>query len=266
MTCDDRATLSPLYAAGACDHAERDELRAHLAAGCPRCAGALADYQATLALLPAALDPIAPPRAAKDRLMQRIRGESRSMSLPLRPQRRFVPLSRLAIAALIAAAIGGATVWFALASRQAGLVAQLADKSDAIRRANADLNDTRETLRFLRSPDLRVAELTGTKEQPGAGLRIFWDPAANTWSVFARNLKPLPPGQAYELWYIPVEKSPVAIGHTFTPDASGNATLVFHLPKDLGPLALAAITNERAEGVPTPSGALQATGKLLAIP
>src|SRR5205814_8883171 len=60
------------YLADAIDADERAELESHLATGCPRCAGALAEAEAILARLSLALDPIAPSPQARERLLQRI--------------------------------------------------------------------------------------------------------------------------------------------------------------------------------------------------
>ncbi|HKQ59776.1 MAG TPA: hypothetical protein VJS92_00745, partial [Candidatus Polarisedimenticolaceae bacterium] len=77
MNCDERAELWLLYAADLVEPAEQDELRSHLAAGCPRCAGSLAEAHAVLTQLPLALDPVAPPPELKERLLARVAASPR---------------------------------------------------------------------------------------------------------------------------------------------------------------------------------------------
>src|SRR5258707_15796852 len=72
MNCDQRRDLMPLLLVDALEPAEAAALRAHLAGGCTRCASHLAEADATLAYLPYALDPVAPPPAARERLMERV--------------------------------------------------------------------------------------------------------------------------------------------------------------------------------------------------
>jgi hypothetical protein len=72
MTCQDCQDLLPLYAAAALDPAETAAVRAHLATGCPDCAGELAAAEATLHKLPLAL-PLQPvPESAWENLESRI--------------------------------------------------------------------------------------------------------------------------------------------------------------------------------------------------
>ena len=105
MTCQERRDLILLYAADldALEPAERDELRAHLAGGCPSCAGALAEAEATMAQLPQALDPVTPSPQARDRLMQRVLATPKrgSNSFKIAPAVVTNPWWRYAAAALI---------------------------------------------------------------------------------------------------------------------------------------------------------------------
>jgi anti-sigma-K factor RskA len=72
VTCEERKDLLLLHAAGTLEATEAVELRAHLATGCPVCAGHLAEANATLAQLPLALEVQNPPPEAKKRLFARI--------------------------------------------------------------------------------------------------------------------------------------------------------------------------------------------------
>lgn len=59
----------PLYAAGALDRAERQEIDTHLLTGCPACHAELKDFQHVASLLPYALAPMAPPRTLKAKIL-----------------------------------------------------------------------------------------------------------------------------------------------------------------------------------------------------
>ncbi|MBD0316294.1 MAG: anti-sigma factor [Nitrospiraceae bacterium] len=59
----------PLYAVGALERVERQALEAHLLSGCVSCHTALKDYQSVAAVLPFGLNPAAPPRGLKTKLM-----------------------------------------------------------------------------------------------------------------------------------------------------------------------------------------------------
>ncbi len=58
-----------LYAAGALDRAERQEIDTHLLTGCPACHAELKDFQHVASLLPYALTPVAPPRTLKAKIL-----------------------------------------------------------------------------------------------------------------------------------------------------------------------------------------------------
>ncbi len=74
-------------------------------------------------------------------------------------------------------------------------------------------------------------------------------------------MKPPPPGREFELWFITPEQKKVPAG-TFGVDVDGKAELVVQMPADLGPVALAAITDEPLGGSPQPTGAIQLAGKV----
>lgn len=83
MNCQGQDELITLYAVGALEGAERDALRSHLATGCPRCAGLLAEAEATWALigLGALEGSVELPAAAKAALDSRIEGSADGIGL-----------------------------------------------------------------------------------------------------------------------------------------------------------------------------------------
>jgi hypothetical protein len=78
VTTEDRDNLL-LYAAGALDADETEQLRQRLAVGSPQDLGALAEAEAVLAMLPLALDEQSPSAGAKDRLMNALPPQAMSI-------------------------------------------------------------------------------------------------------------------------------------------------------------------------------------------
>jgi anti-sigma-K factor RskA len=254
VTCQERRDLILLYAADveALEPAERDELRAHLAGGCPSCAGALAEAEATMAQLPQALDPVTPSSHARDRLMQRVLAtpKRRNGSLKLAPTVTTNPWWRYAAAALILIIAGLAALLAVEKARwdtsEKQLVAALGEKNVQI----ADLQS------MLGSAQLK---LMGLQAQPAqgerAGGRVLWDADRNEWHVYVFDLKAPPPGKEYELWFFPEGKPPMP-GPTFMPDEKGNAYFRVSVPKGVA-ITGAGVTDEPTGGMPAPTGKLQ---------
>lgn len=99
--------------------------------------------------------------------------------------------------------------------------------------------------------DVAVMTLTtnGTKA-PFA--YMFWDRAANTWTMIAHNLPELKSGRTYQLWLV-TASAKISAG-TFQPQ-NGDAVIraTYALPADQ--LRALAVTEEPAGGVPQPTGA-----------
>jgi hypothetical protein len=212
-----------LYVTDGLEPAERAEVDAHLSGGCPACAGALAEAAATVAHLPHALPPVTPPPSARDKLLARMAADvSAKSSHPIWP--------RLAAAACVGALAASIAFWMTLG-----------------RQYNP-----------ANSPELQFVKLTGAQPQPQAHGRIFWDRINNNWHVQVFDLKPPPPGRTYELWFITPQQKAVP-GPTFGVDERGRANLVAAVPKDIGEIAIAAITDEPG-WVSAPTGSVHLKG------
>ena len=72
--CRDRREAIFLLAAGVLESGEEHDVASHLATGCARCAGALAEAREALSLLPQSLDPVTPPAGVRARLLVRATG------------------------------------------------------------------------------------------------------------------------------------------------------------------------------------------------
>ncbi|HVX84840.1 MAG TPA: anti-sigma factor [Phycisphaerae bacterium] len=293
MTCEDRRDLLLLYVAHALEPAEREELGRHLATGCLACAAALAEAQAAYDLLGLAPAPAAPPAEAWQRLQERIELAGRAAApvpaeigpgapVPLTRNPRL-PWAAAAVAAVIALALG---VLFGQAQQRvnaanAALAKALADTEahehslEALNTRFVKLQHQLETItadNHRMFVDLETARKNASdrlealvradqfpavgKEQPDIHGKLFWDRAANAWTLFASNVKALPPGKTYELWIVTADGRKLPAG-TANPDASGNLIITTPIPPDAGQLAAAAVTDETAPGVRVARGQLQ---------
>ncbi|MEM8739126.1 MAG: anti-sigma factor [Planctomycetota bacterium] len=122
------------------------------------------------------------------------------------------------------------------------------------------LEQARQTLAALATPTGRAVILPGTEDQPRAGARLIYDPPQNQALIFAHDVGPPPAGQTYQLWVVTEDGRTVSVG-TFVPDAQGNVAARFELPRDPGPVQLAAVTNEPEGGSPQPTGQFQLLGE-----
>jgi anti-sigma-K factor RskA len=273
VNCEQRKDLFLLYVADALEADVRQEMRRHLATGCPECAGYLAEAEATFHSIPQALEPVTPAANVKKRLMDRIAAEeNRSAaaagrselppdSLPIRLFKFFVPAAVAAGVAIVA------THAFMSQKLQKLAVEASASKMDAnasrmlLAAVQEQFQSQTQVVEMLRAPDVKVVHLTASKFQPSMVANVVWDQQNHRWLFLATGLKPAPEGQAYEMWVIPKGGTPLPAG-MFSPDAQGRALVTVDLPKGSGPSNIAAVTNETASGVPAPKGDIQVSGAI----
>ncbi len=278
MNCKDRQDLMLLYLVDALDPTERDELRAHLESGCPTCASYLAEAEATTAHLAMALDPVQPRPEVRHRLMRRVKSQSGTMRLtpadratpPTSPTPSTAPRGNWVVtgSASLAAAVLAASFTHLAVSIPANqqrieleqLRAQVTQKNELVLDMRQRIETIDMTIQMLRSPSLKVVSLEGTTLQPEARARIFWDTTRRKWHFYAAGMQPAGIGKTYELWFITADEKKIAAG-TFDVDETGQGSLLTDLPEDLGPLALAAVTDEPEGGVDQPTGTIQLVGK-----
>ncbi|HME70958.1 MAG TPA: anti-sigma factor [Myxococcota bacterium] len=292
MICEQRAEEILEYAADALEAGEREAVARHLATGCPRCAGALAEAESVLAHLALSVAPLDPSPSVRARLFSRLEGalHAAPSALPgaaLRPAgpatppaaaRRRAKSWRAGISAAIAASLVALVTYFGIAhplvrevdrlrteretlvTRETVLERDVAERDQRIATLESDAARSTETVRMMRSPEVEVIPLRGAAPQPGAVGRLFFDHAAGRWYFHASQLRPAGPGKTYELWFInsAQQKIPAA---TFDVDANGEATLLIDVPESTGTLALAAVTDEPAGGVKQPTGEIQILGQ-----
>jgi hypothetical protein len=270
MNCEQRRDLMPLLLVDALEPAEAAALRAHLAGGCTRCASYLAEADATLAYLPYALEPAPPAPAARHRLFEHLgqpapaaRAKSASENAP--PRRLRLPSwARLLLPPAVAACLAFIiTAKFMISVQHRHDEANL-KKLELAQQAVATRDQYNKELvtqtQLLQSPALRLIRMDGAS-QPRASARALWDAQRQAWHFYAYNLQTLGPKEAYELWFITPYGRKVPAS-TFRPNELGNAYLVASLPKDVGPVAGAFVTDEPSVGTFQPTGTVHLSGKL----
>jgi hypothetical protein len=97
----------------------------------------------------------------------------------------------------------------------------------------------------LAAPDLARFALAGRRALTGLEALVSWSPTRGV--VFSGSLMPAPPaGATYQLWL--VTRAGATSAATFTPDASGVATVSAHVPPAMRGVVGAAMVTLEAEG------------------
>jgi hypothetical protein len=183
------------------------------------------------------------------------------------PRRAFVSrraFNLTAIAAsllIVSLAVLSAVLW----RRNAALNSAVASLSRALEGARGELGETRNELASARrereiliSPEMRSAQLAGTKMAESARARLTYDERTGEAMFTAARLPPAPAGKAYQLWYI-ADGKPMP-GSVFTTDAEGRAEMRASIPPEGLRAQVFAVTLEPAGGLPAPSGEVYLKG------
>jgi len=292
MTCQERRDLLLLYVTGTLEPAEMGEMRTHLLGGCPACAGALAEAEATVHRIPESLPPVKVPPGAWEKIEKRI-GVA-EQAAPARVEatsgKVFIPWF-VAAAAMIGVAVLGMTLYVQgrhveemraqlVKSGQALEAAQgyLKEAGNALTETRARVANLEQQMKSMGDDNKKlfasleqakqnyVGEITrlmhadqyavSPAQDKGAKGTLFWNKGDGTWTLMASNLAPLPVGRTYELWIVTASGEKLAAG-TFEATASGTAMHEIKLPADVGAIQLAAVTDEPASGVTQPTGQIQ---------
>lgn len=254
MECADRRDSLLLFAAGVLEPEEAVELRQHLAAGCPTCAGVFAEANTALAMLPLNLPPHQPPAPLKEKIFRQISQQPQNAGMKIGAWDRFVLPA--AIAAVLAVAVTLLVVrqFMPVNVHAPDDQQKIAALQGQLLIAETQLSDFQQSLHGM-----KFAELTGSL-QPSAVGHVFLDPAMKNWYFFTCGMKPAPDGKTYELWLIHGnDKIPAG---TFDVSPSGTATLLGNIPQlPAGGNVTLAITDEPMTGShEIPTGHLQMKG------
>lgn len=260
----------PSYALGALDGEDLRDLTAHLAAGCESCARVLAGWRVEVEALAAAVEPVAPLPATRQRLLDAIAIPAGARVAEFRAP-ASAPRARNSNWGWLAAAAAAAFAIWAGVSRQSlreELIAVGRERDASVVRAEqagAELAATREELTrlaresgVLASPGLQTTVLAGLGSIPQAAGQALVNPETRTAVFHAFRLPPVPAGRSYQLWFIASGK-PVSAG-VFEADADGHGSLLVENVAPIGEIQAWAVTVEPAGGVPQPTGEMVLKG------
>lgn len=244
---------SDLYALGALDGEEKQELEAHLRA-CAECARAIDAARQRIALLGLAAPAAAPPASVKEALLRRVRAE-RTQQPHARPPERgrssgFTWLTpAFGLAAVVFAAL--AVVLWTRDARDLRhiheLEGQLATaQSQSLQIARA----AEETNKLLEMPGTVRVALMPMPGMPDGRAGVLYN--AKMGMVACAGWLPAPPaGKSYQLWLVPMEGKPMPLrvfrGGEWTEPVTA------HVTPGMEAKAFA-VTEEPEGGMPWPTG------------
>jgi anti-sigma-K factor RskA len=242
--------LCALYVLGALDAAEAASLEARLRAGDADVVREVSVARAVVEHLPYALQPVVPDPAVRARLMRRLQDSSPTVAPPARWRRRqrlWLWLPRVAAAILILA-----LSWMVYDGRR-----QVRSLEAEIQRLHSTAAERQQLLLLLASPQVMIVSLAGSAHAPQAGARVLWDTQHREWTVITHNLPPLPPGKAYQLWFLTAGAPQPS--RTFHPQ-NGAGLIQVPLPPEQTRVAGAAVSVEPEQGVAQPTGDIVLVG------
>ena len=240
MVHEDYKEMIPARALSALDAAEAHALNEHLE-NCAECRKELDEWQATAAALALGANAAEPSPDVRERILDEVRKDLEVPAVvPFRSSPRnlwssFGSLGAMAAAVLFTALIVGLVV--------------LWRQNNAIR---SDLEQSKEFVQLVTSPGARVRELKGVDLGAGATATVAYDTDGRAILV-ADKLPSVPPGKAYQLWFIVGNKPPMP-GKTFAPDSNGRGVLKSQMPREALESPVFALTVEPAGGVSAPTG------------
>jgi anti-sigma-K factor RskA len=144
-------------------------------------------------------------------------------------------------------------------------VSSLNDALDGEAHLNANLaakaSHAQQVLEVLNAPNAQRVTLTATRTPPAPTAHAVYLADRGALMMEADNLKPVPPGKAYELWVIPASGAAPRPAGTFSPNAEGYASVVLpSLPTGV-PAKAFGITLENAGGASTPTAPILLAGE-----
>jgi anti-sigma-K factor RskA len=239
MVHQDYKEMIPARALSALDPAEAPAFTDHLA-DCQECRRELQEWEATAAAMAVSAIPIEPSPKVRERILDKIRNESKSEVIPFRSATRniwtsFGSLGAIAAVILLTALIAGLVVlWRQNNARQ------------------LELARAQEFMELATTPGAKTMRLDGVDLGAGATAKLAYDKNGHAM-LMADKLPKVPRGKAYQLWFI-VGKNPPMPGKTFVPDDTGKGMLEDQVPATAMESAVFAITMEPVGGVDAPTG------------
>jgi hypothetical protein len=255
---------------------EAESAAAHIE-NCPECRRELAEVQGDLAVYAHTVDLQTPLPQARERLMQQVAQEKKSVPVPMhaRPEeeelhlptrgsggRSFLTeddLPRRSFAGKVfpwlgwALAAGLAVTSGNLYLQRESMRGSVAEQNTQIAQLSNDTATAQQIMDTMTDPSAMRVTLTKTPATPVSQGRATYVANKGMLIFQANNMEPLQPSKVYELWLIPANgNDPIPAG-TFHPDERGNASVMMPpLPKGVEAKAFGVtVENEGGSQKPT---------------
>jgi anti-sigma-K factor RskA len=216
----------------------------------------VAEYREVAALLGLGESGTGPPPDLRARVLAT--AKSPSATVTDLPGRKRSPVAWAALAAGIAAVVALGAGIFSLRRELRERDVALAQRDSTLAVQQQQLAERQALLETVLDPEMRVYQLTASGD-PEPGIQLFWNQRRNQALVNAYRLKPVPPGRAYQLWFIRDGKPVPSV--TFTPK-NGSATIGGVKVPSGGKISAAAITVEPSSGSAQPTSPIVLSGPL----
>jgi anti-sigma-K factor RskA len=207
-----------LHALGSLQGNELIALQTHLES-CADCGRELEVLRGDMALLAMSTAGSAPPRRAKQRLLDAIAREPRNVAASIPSRRGFWTLAPWFAA-------GAAALMVVLLLRQnSELKNSVAHLNSLFSDQEIQLEHAQEVVETFTAADSQQVTLVAAKNAPQPQGKTFYLRDKGRLIFLANNLPQLPAAKIYELWLIPKTGAPIAAG-LFKPDNRGGASVV----------------------------------------
>jgi len=255
-----------LYALGALQGEDRAKLEQHLAA-CAACRLELEQLRGDTALLALSATGPRPPQRARQRLLDAVAREPRTVSSGVADRTANQSTQQaghergIGLWGWVGWAVTAVLVVFAVSLWQenSALRQTLASATSQVAESRRAAEELRKIAAPILEPEAQRVTLVAVKAPPQPQGKAFYLRNRSSLVFLANNMPALPPQKAYELWLIPVSGAPIPAG-VFKPDAHGSASVV-NPPLPAGTEAKAfAITVENEAGAATPTAPILMMG------
>jgi hypothetical protein len=238
VVCDEFVDLAAAAALDVLDTDTQRWVEEH-AAQCPECGKALDEFREAAAVLGSAVPQVAPPTKLRTQVLQAARQSPAPPARRLLLWRPRVNLAWVAVAASIALSIVSMARIAVLQSQVTEL--QGIANAQTERAARYD-----HVVEVLASDRLAIKTLQPVAQTLSSRGMVYLDPSSGTGMVMCRNLPPLEPGHAWQVWF--VRGTERVSGGMLWPDGYGNGYTLITVPQDLQSFDSIGLTDEPGNG------------------
>lgn len=234
-THEEFEALIPIYALGGLASAEGAELEAHLQV-CALCRQQYREAMTVVSLLARAAEPVEPSPEMRSRLFARVEADLARRATQARqkaPRRAWLTRPVWVWMALGMLILVAALAWFMTrppSSREPSTIAEV-----------------------LSDPKVRKIVLQPSRDAPGAWGEVYMVPGHWRAVLKVGGLKPLPPEQGYQFWFLRSGEEPYA-ADVFNVGPDGTNTLFVQAHEDVAHFNGWGVTIEPRSGVSKPTG------------